>query len=156
MGKMLIVPLAIMLSITMIAFLTDGTSLTADYGVGDPGTLNYTTDGVTNSTTVDIPGSEPQTFDIWSIEGAIVILIAGIALSIVAGIGLFGSGLSEQAQRLILMGTVLLGLWAVLTVVSSPLLFNDTGILGMGFYIVLTIVFTLGFVTTAVGSSSGE
>lgn len=141
-----------MVSITIVGFITNGTSLTADYGVGDVGTLNYTTDGVTNSTTVDIPGSESQTFNIWSIEGAMIILIAGIAVSIVAGIGLFGSGLSEQAQRLILMGTVFLGLWAVLTVISAPLLFEDTGLLGTAFYIILTISFIIGFTSMASGS----
>lgn len=153
-NKLLVVPMAIMISITFLTFLTNGSQMTGTFGVGDPGEINYTTDGVTNTTGVDIPGAGPQTFDIWGSTGALAVLILALTLGIVAGIGFLGSGLGPHAQKLIFMGTAYLGLWAVFVVMGGTKILDGTGDLGIAFFILLTTIFVIGFVTDASGSDS--
>jgi len=143
-----------MMSITFLVFLTNGSQMTGTFGVGDPGEINYTTDGVTNTSGVDIPGAGPQTFDIWGSSGALAVLILALTLGIVAGIGFLGSGLGAQAQKLIFMGTAYLGLWAVFVVMGGTKILDGTGNLGVAFFVLLTTIFVIGFVTDASGSDN--
>jgi len=152
-NKLLIGPLAIMMSITFLVFLTNGSQLTGTFGVGNPGTINYTTDGVTNTSTIDIPGAGDQTFDIWGSTGAMAVLILALTLGIVAGIGFLGSGLGPHAQKLIFMGTAYLGLWSVFVIMGGIKILDGTGNLGIAFFILLTTIFVIGFVVDANGSS---
>jgi hypothetical protein len=152
-NKLLIGPLAIMMSITFLVFLTNGSQLTGTFGVGDPGEIEYTTDGVTNTSTINIPGAGEQNFDIWGSTGAMVVLILALTLGIVAGIGFLGSGLGPHAQKLIFMGTAYLGLWSVFVIMGGIKILDGTGNLGIAFFILLTTIFVIGFVVDANGSS---
>jgi hypothetical protein len=71
-----------------------------------------------------------------------VILIAAMAIGIIAGFGLFGSGLTEMSQGMIFSGILFLGLWASLSIVSVRYLF-DSGILSL-FWVSLTVMFVVG------------
>jgi len=128
--------------------------MTGTFGVGNPGTISYTTDGVTNTSTIDIPGAGEQNFDIWGSTGAMAVLILALTLGIVAGIGFLGSGLGPHAQKLIFMGTAYLGLWAVFVVMGGTKILDGTGNLGIAFFILLTTIFVIGFVTDASGSDN--
>lgn len=153
MNKLLLGPLAIMISITFLVFLTNGSQLTGTFGIDNPGSINYTTDGVTNTSTIDIPGAGDQTFDIWGSTGAMVVLILALTLGIVAGIGVLGTGLGPHAQKLIFMGTSYLGLWSVFVIMGGIRILDGTGSLGIAFFILLTTIFVLGFVADANGSN---
>ena len=105
-------------------------------------TGTYTPNSINNTT---IPGASPQSFDIWGLGGALIILIAAIAVGTVAGVSILGSGLSTTSQRIIFSSVVYFGLWAVLTVVTSTLIFGVGGTVFTLVYIVLTILFVIGF-----------
>jgi hypothetical protein len=135
MNKLMIIPLAFMLILTIISVAYTGVTLT--------NSINNTT----------IPGAEPQSFDIWGLQGALIILIAAVAVGTVAGINILGSGLSDTSQRMIFNSVLYIGLWAVLTVVTSTLVFGS-GIIFLMLYIVMTIMFVIGFAGET--NSSGD
>jgi hypothetical protein len=89
-----------------------------------------------------IPGAESQEFDIWGSSGIIVIVIAAIAIGVVSGITVLGSGLSDEAQKMIVNSVLFLGLWACLSVVSSSVMFENMVTIILWFSI--TMIFMLG------------
>jgi len=92
---------------------------------------------------VTIPHAESQSFNIWNnATGALVILVVAIAVGIIAGIKILGSGLSDMSQNLIFNGILFLGLWAVLTVVSSSFLFEEA-LIGL-LWVALTVIYIVG------------
>jgi hypothetical protein len=126
MNKLMIIPLGFMLILTII-------------------TVSYTGATYINSiNNTTIPGADPQSFDIWGLQGALIILIAAIAVGTVAGISILGSGLSDTSQKMIFNSVLYVGLWAVLTVVTSTLVFGS-GIVFLLLYVVFTIMFVIGF-----------
>lgn len=123
MNKMMLIPLGFMLILTMFAAMytgnmSSGTGTTDDYS--NSSGIN-TTEG---SGYVDVPSGGSHTFNIFSTEGVIAILIAAIAVTIVAGIKVLGSGLNDMSQNLIFNGILFGGLWACLTIISSTMLFG--------------------------------
>ena len=84
-------------------------------------------------------------FSIDELQGAIVILIAitvGIAF---VGIKVLGSGLSDPSVKVIITATVYTGLWLVLSVLASSLIFSIE-IFGAIIYVVLTIIYVIGVI----------
>lgn len=84
-------------------------------------------------------------FSIHELQGAIVILIAitvGIAF---VGIKVLGSGLSDPSVRVIITATVYTGLWLVLSVLASSLIFSIE-IFGNIIYVILTIIYVIGVI----------
>lgn len=151
MNKLMIFPLSVMLILTMISFVYSPADIwTGNSPNVDPGTI--TING--SSQTVDVPGSDPQAFDIFSAGGVLLIIIAVIAIGIVSGITALGSGLSDNAQNIIVNSVLWLGLWACLTVITGGFLFG-TGIIFTIIYLAVTFMFIigLGFHITDSGSA---
>ena len=80
------------------------------------------------------------------------LLTAGIALLItiaivagVSGITFLGSGLNPQSARIIIFLTAYGGVWAVLSVLASNLIFQIE-VFGTLIYISLTIIYSIGVV----------
>lgn len=94
-----------------------------------------------------------QGFSIYSSLGilAIVILIIGVAL--VVGLHFLGSGESETGVMTIIKGGSYLGLWGCFSVVAGGLI-GSIPILGALFWLFLTLVYTLG-VVSSIGHSEG-
>lgn len=150
MNKLLVFPLAMMFLLTMFAFSYIG----GTYGIGN--SENYSSSTGINTTegsgTVDIPRAGTQTFTIWSSAAAMVILIAAIAVGIIAGIKVLGSGLNDTSQKMIFNSVLFLGLWACLSAVSSNFLFGLTIITFL--WVGLTIMYVIG-VGVQISNSSG-
>ena len=139
MNKLLIFPMAFMFILTIFSVIYTGETLqgeSEDYG--DPGSI------IINEETgeVDIPEAEHQEFNIWDSTGAMVILFAAIAIAIIAGIKILGSGLSDMSQSLIFDGILFLGLWACLTIVSSEFLFQTS--MSILLWVSLTTIYIIG------------
>jgi hypothetical protein len=144
--KLIGFPLAIMLILSMITFISGGDLSSGTVDVENGGSINV--NGTSGS--VEIPRAERQTFNIWGPDGAIVILVALLAVGIVAGISVFGSGLSGTSQRMIILGTGLFGIWACLTVATTTI-FQSGGVFGGLMWVGLTIMYVLGFVQASTG-----
>ena len=71
-----------MLILSMITFISGGDLSSGTVNVDNGGSINV--NGTSGS--VEIPRAERQTFNIWGPDGAIVILVALLAVGIVAGI----------------------------------------------------------------------
>ena len=142
-------PLAFMFILTLYSVVDTGETYSGtseNFSDLDSITINGTDTG-----TVDIPGSEPQTFDIWVIKGVIIILIACIALGIIGGIRILGSGISETSVHMLFTGTLFLGLWACLTVLVSSYMYDQQ--LTFFLWIGLTAMFTIGVAKEIIGTS---
>jgi len=100
-----------------------------------------------------------QSSTLFGITGAITWLTIAVALGILAGIRAVSSGLSDASEKLIFRTTVFMGLWGALSAVSVPFLTDESFViegypnLGMIFWMVLTLLFVIGF---AFNESGGE
>lgn len=93
------------------------------------------------------------TFNIAGSFGFIALITAIMAVGTIAGITIFGSGLTETSVRILAIGTAFLTLWAVLTYMSYPI------ILASGFYMyiiyfALTLCYTIGIIFNFSGTGS--
>lgn len=81
-------------------------------------------------------------------NGVFVVLIAGIAVAVVAGIRVLGSGLSEFSVRMISKVTLFYCFWLFFSLFAITAF--DLFPLGLGwlFYIVMTLVYSFGVVET--------
>ena len=96
------------------------------------------------STEMDFPTASSDFF-IHPIEGGIVILVAIITISAIIGIQILGSGLSDTAHRMVMLCTIYIGLWAILSVIALPLIW-DIEVFGGIIYISLTLAYIIGIV----------
>jgi hypothetical protein len=147
-------PLALMFMISIFVFLetaapTSGSS--EDYsdssGIIIGGESNTTSNG-----TVEIPRAGSQNFNIWGTAGILVIVTAAVAIGIIAGIKVLGSGLDDLSHSLIFNSILFLGLWACLTIVSRDLMFVN--IIMQILWLSMTMVYMLGFATHINGAES--
>lgn len=86
--------------------------------------------------------------------GLIALVIALMAVALVAGLNIFGSGVNDSATNTIFMCTAWLAVWGVFSVLAFSLL-ALLGNWGIILYFVLTIVYTIGIIDS-VGNSGGE
>lgn len=152
MNKLLMFPLAFMFLLSVFTFAYTGITLkgsSQDYS--DQGGVTVQNE----SGSVDIPQAGSHEYNIWESDsiGALVILLSAIAIGIVAGITVLGSGLKEFSQSLIFQSILFLGLWACLTVITSYFMFQNeiTSI----FWISLTTIFVMGFGIHVTAPSGG-
>jgi hypothetical protein len=141
-NKLLIFPLAIMYIASIFIFVEASVAPSGD-------TKDFSTsNGITiNGSTITDGGvllrdAESHHFDVWGLEGMIVILLLAISVGVVAGISIIGSGLSGSAQKMVFVSILFFGIWTVLTVVTSSMMFDNivTQILWLG----MTMLFTVG------------
>jgi hypothetical protein len=151
MNKLLIFPLAFMFILTLFSAIYSSetyTGYSAEYSPDEIIMINNDTGEV------NIPSAQPQSFDMWETTGAMVIIVAAIAVGIVAGITVLGSGISERAQSLIYNGILFLGLWSCLTIISSRFFLGS--LIPTMFWISLTVIYLIGFgLHTSNADSSG-
>ena len=92
--------------------------------------------------TVDIPEADTQEFDIWEGTYTIAIIIAAIAVGVLAGIRVFDTGLSDQAQKLLFNSILFMSLWACLSAVAYDYLFQNAYTVML--WILITTIYTVG------------
>ena len=146
MNKMLNTPIIAMFTICLFMFISIAVEREAT-------TENYSeASGITideGERTISMPQGESQDFNIWLVTGAIVIIVAAIAIGIVSGIQFLGSGLSIKAQSLLITSFIYLGLWGCLTIVVSSIMFDN--ILSTAAWLGLTVMFALGLAQVITG-----
>lgn len=139
MNKLLMFPLGLMFLITIFMYIDTSLAPTgSSENYSDSSGINIDDE----NRSIIIPGAESQEFDIWGSSGIIVIVIAAIAIGVVSGITVLGSGLSDEAQKMIVNSVLFLGLWACLSVVSSSVMFENMVTIILWFSI--TMIFMLG------------
>jgi len=87
---------------------------------------------------------ENMAFSIDPLTGAIEWVLIIMMLSTIIGIKIWNSGLSESTIRYIQLAVFYYGLFGIMSALSLPLLIGIP-IWGLTIYIVLTIMFTIGF-----------
>jgi len=84
-------------------------------------------------------------FSIDPIEGAIIFLITIVALASTVGIHILASGLAETSVRVLINIVIYVGLWGVLSMLASPLIFG-IAVFGGLIYVLLTLGYTIGVI----------
>lgn len=103
-------------------------------------------DGKEVSANVDITGAESTTVDIWNAEtGVLIIVTIALAVGVVAGIKVLGSGLDDLSHKMIFLTIFYMSLWGCLTIVSRTLMFENwvTSFLWLG----TTMMFAIGLIS---------
>jgi len=85
-----------------------------------------------------------------AITGAIAIIIVLIAISVLVGLQIFGSGISEQSVKTIITITGYVSLWGIFSVLSINLI-NAIEIFGYLIYLILTIMYAIGVMNKLTG-----
>lgn len=84
-------------------------------------------------------------FYIDDLAGALVVLTGIIVVAGVIGIQILGSGLSDSGHKVIIYCLVYGGVWAMLSILASPLI-SQIEVFGSMIYIALTIAFVIGVI----------
>jgi len=87
--------------------------------------------------------SVSQDFFIDPIMGAIVILTSIVVIAGTIGLKILGSGISESGHRTITICIIYAGLWTMLSVLASPLIFGISMIGGL-LYALITLFYVIG------------
>ena len=139
MNKALVFPLIIMFIVSLVLFASASIApqtTTGEYSESS----GIVVDGSYEE--IQIVDESSVTLDVWSVAGFMVLVVAAIAIGITAGVGVLGSGLSDSAQRIIIISIIYMGLWACLTVITATMLWETT--IGTVTWLGLTIIFLLG------------
>ena len=120
---------------------------TTDYN--KPSTIAFESSNVTINSETGSMNVEPITLS--SILLITVLIAVALALCIIAGVHVLGSGISGSVIPIIFVVTILTGVYAVLSVVSFPL-FLDIPIFGIPIFFVLIIMYIVGLTGMAVPS----
>lgn len=98
-------------------------------------------------------GSQPFSLD--TSLGWIVLLGVILAVGTIAGITIFGSGLSDASQQLLWKGTFFLTVWSMLSLMAYNLILAG-GFFVFILYFILTIMYVIGVVRETYGSGGNE
>lgn len=140
MNKLILFALTPMIIITFIWIII----------VGDfPGT---TIEGMNFLEDYDWAQADYNDFKIDPIFGAIGIIITIVSIGTVAGIKVLGSGLGDESIRILTIGLSYLGIWSVLTVFSSPIIFDIPSIGGI-IYGLLSLILVIGIIMELTGGA---
>ena len=126
MNNLMLIPLAIMFILTIICMTYTGNEfegVSSDYT--ETGVINFTEDETTKEGSAEFDTGEPVEYNIFDTTGTLIILIAAVAIGIVAGVTILGSGVTEMSQGLVFNSMLFLTLWTCLTVVASAFVFEN-------------------------------
>lgn len=117
-------------------------------------------EGQTGNHTID---GTPETMDVEGYEinpefsfqtGIIALIIVMIAVGVIAGIHVLGSGLSDTSINVIYKSVFFYSVWILLSVFGYPAI-NSVPVFGWILYFTLTLLFSLGVVEQIQGTSMG-
>lgn len=146
MNKLLVLPLVLLAfsAIMSQVLANDNTIYTynADTATYTFDSYNQTIDGTPQS--FELEGfSLDAAFDLQT--GVIALIVVMIAIGLVAGIQVLGSGLSDISVKIIYTSIFFYTLWALLSVFGLPSI-TVVPIVGWIFYFFLTLVYSVGVV----------
>ena len=145
----------------LVLFIITGFSQVYTYSTLQVVYENETTIVFSGNQTVDGVPSQYQTdttqavFDINATAGLIVLIVGLVAIGVIAGIRILGSGLSEHSVKLIYNATTYYGLWGIFSALSF-VAFSSMWLMGLFLWLGLTIVYSLGFFETTHGGGGSE
>jgi len=145
MNKLLMFPFAILFLLTLFALIYTGVSFsssTEDISANFNGSYKI--------------AATHQSYSGFSMNSLILILLAGLAVATIAGFNLFGSGLSTTAQKIIFNSVIFGGIWAILSVITGQLMFNDPVGIIFYFWMILTILYIIGITVQIDNSIVGD
>lgn len=143
-------PLLILVIVTICAFLSGGNVTGGGVYANTSGEINVNG----SASTFDGETGEIFSFDLFTGDGLLVVLLVLVAAGILLGISVFGSGLSEFSQNLVIKSVGFFGLWAALVLFSSEVITDGTGVYGVLIYFGLTLMYGVGFLSDISGSGN--
>lgn len=143
--------LVIIAGFTQLLVNTNSTGIDLSYN-GSINVDSQTGNLTENENTTTIQTQEQNAvFDINMITGLIALIISLIVVGVIAGIRVLGSGLSEKSVTLIYNSTVYYGLWGIFSALSFQA-FNSIPIVGLFTWLIMTLIYSLGFFKTTHGN----
>ena len=106
-----------------------------------------------STTTLEIP-LDDTVFGLDPITGGLALITALGVLGGIIAIQVLGSGLSESGSRIIMVSVFYGGIWAILSIVSYPMIVSIK-IFGLLLYMIMTILFAIGVVSKYFGGDIG-
>ena len=100
------------------------------------------TTNITDTTVIDWATKEVE-FNIDPITGMISVLIAIAVFTILIGIQILASGLSDVSVKAMMVGVIYTGLWGVLSVLSIEVI-KSIELIGSLIYVLLTVGYAIG------------
>lgn len=152
--KLILYPLLILMLLAGFNQLLLNSSTDLTYN----GSLTTLANGtqILNSTSSTLSqGSSDAIFDINMISGIVALIIGLVAVGVVAGIHVFGSGLSDYSVQLIHKSTFYYGLWGIFSALSFTC-FNSIPVIGLFLWLGMTLIYTIGFAQSLNTSSGGS
>lgn len=98
-----------------------------------------------------VEGDYGQTMGIDEVEGAIVIIIVLIALVVLVGIQVVGSGLSDTSGKAVMTLVAYISVWGIFSTLSYDLIISIEAF-GTIIYLILTIMYAVGVIQQLTGS----
>lgn len=116
-------------------------------GFGYPVTKNYywTNTSGTYPITYQTQATAGIGFALNSSLGLIALIVGLVVVATIAGLKIFGNGISDISVDAILKGTALVTIWGVFSVLSIAMI-TEVPLFGPFFYMFLTIIYCLGVV----------
>lgn len=142
--------LAVMFIVTLISLIAGNSfsSLFIENIVDTTEIINGSTDFWGNPINDAMFGLDP-------ITGGIALILVLSIIGGAIGIQFLGSGLSEGSVRIILLAIFYGGLWAILSLLSYPLIIAIE-VFGVLIYLTLTILYAIGVVSKYFGGGEGS
>lgn len=94
-----------------------------------------------------------QTVDINQSMGLIAIVVALMALAVIVGLRVLGSGTSNSL--IVVLGTAYIGVWGIFSVLALPLV-TQIALFGPIIYFGFTIMYTVGIISSFEGGGSDD
>jgi hypothetical protein len=142
MNKLLVFPLTFMFLLTIFSLLYIGGRPygdSPDYSSPDETNITGSEAG---SGTVQLP--DASSHKITLLAGGVLLLIAiAITVGIISGFHILGSGFSATSQSMIINAILFMGLWAVLAVIASDIIFQ--GFIAVILWMIITVMYVIGF-----------
>jgi len=107
-----------------------------------------------SSSNINIPGGS-FTFAISATQGAIAVMMSIIVLGSIVGIRVMGSGILGISAEIIVKGAFYFALWGLFSIFAQPLI-SAIPIFGILIYLMLTIMYIIGFVQGLLGGNVSD
>lgn len=119
--------------------------------------LYYDATGMSQVKYEDLGETQTNTvnFDISSSIGLIALIVGLMAIATVVGIRVLGSGVSDVSVSTLILGTSYLAVWGVFSVLALELILA-INLLGPILYFALTILYTIGIISSLNGGGSSD
>jgi len=150
MHKLMMIPYTIYMILAVLTLMGGGSYANANMQY-----INVTSEGSSVLATNTSTEQGSATFELFT-SSFLLFVGALVGICILAGIHIFGSGLSETAQGLMFKSLLYFGIYFALVASATPWLFADgSGEIGLLIFFVLTLMFTICFVQDQKVGASG-